>query len=192
MNIITGSSDDTVNVLGTGVLTSLSTSGGNDTVNVGNAGSVQGILGALTIQNPGSGVSTSVQVDDSADSVARTVTLSTFVSGGQFQDAITGLAPGMISYNDTFEGQASITTGKGNDTVNVLGTGVVTNLSTTNGHDTVNVGNDGSVQGINQNLTILQPARLRHAQRQRLGRRDGGALGAKHERLGPGRAQRAG
>ena len=101
VGIETGSAGDTFNVLGTGVMTNLSTSGGNLTVNVGNNGSVQGILGALTIQNPGSGVSTSVQVDDSADSVARTVTLSTFVSGGRFQDAITGLAQGLITYIDS-------------------------------------------------------------------------------------------
>ena len=96
MNITTGSGNDTVNVLATGVPTNLSTSGGHDTVNVGNAGSVQGILGALTIQNPPS--FTTLNVNDSADTVARTVTLSTFVSGGANWGSITGLAPAAINY----------------------------------------------------------------------------------------------
>ena len=52
MNITTGLGDDTVNVLATGVPTNLSSSGGHDTVNVGNAGSVQGVLEAVFIQNP--------------------------------------------------------------------------------------------------------------------------------------------
>ena len=63
---------------------------------MGNAGSVQGILGTLTIQNPHS--FDTINVDDSADTLARTVTLSTFVSGGANWGAITGLAPAAINY----------------------------------------------------------------------------------------------
>ena len=155
MNITTGSGGDTVNVLATGVPTSLSTSGGHDTVNVGNAGSVQGILGALTIQNPPS--FNTINVDDSADTTARTVTLSTFVSGGASWGSITGLAPAAINYKYADTSGVNITTGSGNDTVNVLATGVPTNLSTGGGHDTVNVGNAGSVQGILGTLTIQNP-----------------------------------
>ena len=157
MNIITGSGNDTVNVRGTGVptITTLSSAGGNDTVNVGNAGSVQGILGTLTIQNPGD--LASVNVDDSADTVARTVTLNTVVSGGVNWDTITGLAPGVIRYNNQFDAHASVTTGSGNDTVNVLATDTAIDLGTSGGNDTVNVGNAGIVQGIIETLTIRNP-----------------------------------
>ena len=96
VNLTTGSAADTVNVRATGVATNLSTRGGHDTVNVGNAGSVQGILGTLTIQNPPS--FNTINVDDSADTVARTVTLSTFIVGGANWGSITGLAPAAINY----------------------------------------------------------------------------------------------
>ena len=155
VSITTGSGNDTVNVHGTGTVTTLSSSGGNDTVNVGNAGSVQGILGDLTIQNPGDVAS--IHVDDSADTVARTVTLNLTVSSGISWDTITGLAPRVIRYNNQFDASASVTTGSGNDTVNVLATDAPIDLSTSGGNDTVNVGNAGHTQGINQNLTILNP-----------------------------------
>jgi hypothetical protein len=155
VNITTGSGNDTVNVHGTGTVTTLSSSGGNDTVNVGNAGSVQGILGDLTIQNPGDVAS--IHVDDSADTVARTVTLNLTVSSGITWDTITGLAPRVIRYNNQFDASASVTTGSGNDTVNVLTTDTPIDLNTSGGNDTVNVGNAGHTQGINQNLTILNP-----------------------------------
>jgi hypothetical protein len=152
VNLTTGHGNDTVNVRATGVATTLTSSGGNDTVNVGNAGSVQGIRGALTVQNPGD--QAMVHVDDSADTTARTVTLSTFVSNGLFWNAITGLAPALIQYNAQFELWASVTTGSGADTVNVLGIDSLTELSTSGGNDAINVGNAGSVQGINDNLII--------------------------------------
>jgi hypothetical protein len=60
-----------------------------EAVNVGNASSVQGILGTLTIQDVAN--LTSVTVDDSADTGKRTATLS---SG-----SITGLAPAAIHYS---------------------------------------------------------------------------------------------
>ncbi len=152
VNLTTGFADDTVNVRATGVVTNLSTLGGNDTVNVGNAGSAQGILGALTIQNPGG--FTSVHVDDSTDTVARTATLSTFNSGGFDWGSIIGLAPASIVYKYADTSNVNVTTGSGADTVNVLATGRTTNLSTSGGHDTVNVGNAGSVQGITGTLII--------------------------------------
>ena len=149
-------------MLATGVPTSLSTGFGHDTVNVGNAGSVQGILGALTIQNPES--FTTLNVNDSADTAARTVTLGTFVSGGASWGSITGLAPAAINYKYADTSSINITTGTGNDTVNVLATGnnvlpggLATSLSSGGGHDTINVGNAGSVQGILGTLSIQNP-----------------------------------
>src|SRR5262245_14121826 len=65
---------NTVNILDTsaGIAISIN-SVGSDTVNVGNAGNVQGILGAVTIQNSNS--TDTLNVDDSADTMARTATL---------------------------------------------------------------------------------------------------------------------
>ena len=76
VSVTTGSAADTVNVLASAVTTNLSSGGGSDVVNVGNAGSVQGILSTLNIKNPP--WFTALNVDDSADATARTVTLSTF------------------------------------------------------------------------------------------------------------------
>jgi hypothetical protein len=97
VNLTTGLVSDTVNVLATGVSTSLSTSGGRDTVNVGNAGSLQAILGTLTIQNPPN--FTTLNINDSADTTARTATLSTFSLDGTSWGSITGLAPAAINFN---------------------------------------------------------------------------------------------
>jgi hypothetical protein len=96
VSLTTGTAADTVYVLATGVPTSISTSGGSDVVNVGNAGSVQGIQGALSIQNPPS--YTTINLSDWADSTVRTASLSTFASGGYNWGSISGLAPAAINY----------------------------------------------------------------------------------------------
>src|SRR5262249_15567304 len=120
LNIRTGSGDDTVNVRATGVSTGLSSAGGRDTVNISNAASVQGPLSPLTIQNPPS--FTTINVDDSADTAARTATLSTFVSGGATWGSIVGLVPTSITYKYADTSAVNITMGLANDTVNVLAT----------------------------------------------------------------------
>jgi hypothetical protein len=79
-------------------LTNINSGGGADTVSVGNGGSVQGILGALYVENSPS--FNSLNVDDSADLAARVVTLSTIAP---WFDAvpwgsITGLAPAAINF----------------------------------------------------------------------------------------------
>ena len=104
---------NTVNILDTfaGIAISIN-GGGSDTVNVGNAGSVQGILGSLTIQNPPS--FTTLNVNDSADTFPRTATLSTFTSGGANFGLIVGLAPAAISYKYAdISGPVNITTAVG-------------------------------------------------------------------------------
>ena len=161
VSVTTGHAADTVNVLATGVTTNLIGNGGRDTVNVGNAGSVQGILGTLSIENPPS--FNTINVNDSADTTARTVTLSTFVNPNDSQHnsdpwgTITGLAPAAINYEYDDTTSVSVTTGHAADTVNVLATGVTTNLIGNGGRDTVNVGNAGSVQGILGTLSIENP-----------------------------------
>jgi hypothetical protein len=153
VNITTGSGANTVNVLATGVATYLSSDGGADTVNVGDGGSVQDILGDLYIENPG-WHHTTLNIDDSADATARAVTLSTFSSGW---GSITGLAPAAINYKYFGTSSVQLTTGSGGDTVNVLATGVATYLSSNGGADTVNVGNGGNVQDILGDLYIENP-----------------------------------
>ena len=138
-------------IRGTGVTTNLFANG-YDTVNVGNSGSVQGIVGVLNLQDEPSFIT--LRVDDSADSTARTVTLSTFTGSGSEGDgdsdlsgAITGLAPASINYEYLDTSSVTIHGGTAGNTWYMLGTGVTTDLFA-NGHDTVNVGNSGSVQGI--------------------------------------------
>ena len=153
VNITTGSAADTVNVLATGVTTNI-TGEGPDVVNVGNGGSVQGILGTLNLQNPPN--YNTVNVNDSADTTARTATLSTYSSGGANWGSITGLAPAAINFKYFDTSSVNITTGSAADTVNVLATGVTTNI-TGEGPDVVNVGNGGSVQGILGTLNLQNP-----------------------------------
>ena len=144
----TGSSGDTVNVQATGVTTDILAAGAS-TVNVGNAGSVQGILGTLNLENPSS--FTTVVIDDSADATARTVTLRTigvlpsdFNANSDAYGNISGLAPADIhyEYNDT----SSLTvkggtpaSGPGN-TFNVQATGAVTSIVGGGRNDTFNIG----------------------------------------------------
>ncbi len=132
------------------------------TVNVGSSGSVQGINAVLDIENPTS--STAVNVDDSADSTARTVTLSTFTSNRVDSEGnsdawgeISGPGPGpIIDYEIPDTSSVTLKTGSGGAVVNVLATGVPTNL-VGSGQTTVNVGNSGSVQGVLGALNVENP-----------------------------------
>ena len=153
VSLTTGTGADTVNVLATGVPTNINDYG-NDLVNVGNSGSVQGILAALSLQD--TPADNTISIDDHADVTARTVTLSTYSSGGANWGSITGLAPAAINYKYADTSSVSLTTGTGADTVNVLATGVTTNINDY-GTDPVNVGNSGSVQGILGKLYLQDP-----------------------------------
>jgi hypothetical protein len=154
--VSTGSGSNTVNILDTSAGIPIDISGGgSDTVNVGSGGSVQGIVGAVSVQNPPN--YTTLNIDDSADATARTVTLSTYTPAGDSAwGSITGLAPAAINYKyaDTRLTGVHLNTGSGGDPINVLATGVPTYLSG-GGADTVNVGDGGSVQGI-QGALILE------------------------------------
>ena len=174
MNVTTGTAPTPSTSSPPACTTSLSTSGGHDTVNVGNAGSVQGILGTLSIQNPHS--ADTININDSADTTARTVTLSTFVSGGANWGAITGLAPAAINYKYAGTSSVNITTGSAADTVNVLATGVATNLSSIGGTRHGQRGQRRQRAGHPRRPEHPEPALLQHGQRRRLGR---------HRRRGP-------
>src|SRR5262249_34169519 len=112
----------------------------------------QAIAAALTITNPQNW--TTINVDDSADTTSRTVTVGNGATSGF--GVIHGLAPADINFKYADTAQVTISTGSGGNTVNVLATGVTTSLIG-HGWDTVNIGNNGSVQGIWGTLNISNP-----------------------------------
>jgi hypothetical protein len=120
-------------------------------VNVGLNGSVQGITGTLTIRNPAN--HNTINVDDSADATARTVTVGD--AGGGFS-LVHGLAPADVLFAYAETNSVTVSTGTGGNTVNVQATAVATNLIG-HGRDTVNVGQAGSVQGIRGALNVTNP-----------------------------------
>lgn len=143
---------DVVNVLATatGVDTTVSSTNGagtTDVITIGSGGSVQSILGTLNIQNT-FGFS-NVTLDNSADTIARTVTVSS--------SQITGLAPGAINFTAFSIDTLKISGGSGGNTYNVNGSPQGPPGNTTinggSGDDTFNiVGNtlgDSSVNNFN-------------------------------------------
>jgi hypothetical protein len=158
-------SGTTVNVQATdSIATTNLVSHGSTTVNLGLGGSVQGIAGTLNIENPPS--YNTINIDDSADSTARTVTLSTLGTNSADSQGntdvwgqVSGLAPASINYEYGDTSRLTLNTGwASGTTVNVRATD---SIATTNlvghGSTTVTVGNAGSVQGIAGTLNIENP-----------------------------------
>ena len=120
---------DTVNILATpaGVLTSVNgqntlfSADGPDEITVGNAGSVQQILGPLSLADDV--WFDDITIDDSADTVGRTFTYG--------QSSITGLAPAVISYNQSDIATITVDAGSGGNTITVADT-VVSSTNTIN------------------------------------------------------------
>src|SRR5262249_27924984 len=165
----TGAGDDFVNITGTTGGLYLYNAGGNDNVHIGN-GSVSGINGFVYVSGSGS---TSLYVLDGNDTVSRNVTLTA--------TTLTGLSAGTIYWNPssastggvtylTIDGSAAgstytvsdtpnlrfsttLTTGAGNDTVNINGTSGFLTVYNRGGSDTVNVGN-GTLAGINATVYV--------------------------------------
>jgi hypothetical protein len=155
INVNTGGGSNTVNVQSEawGVTLNIN-GGGSDTVNIGNNGSVQGILGTVNIANPPN--YNTITVDASQDP-ASNVTLSTFTGGdGASWGSISGLSLANINYKYGDTHSLTVNTGAAGTTVNVQGTGVTTNL-VGHGSTTVNVGNGGTVGGIWGTLNISNP-----------------------------------
>jgi hypothetical protein len=152
LTITTGHGGATVNVSGTSVPTSL-VGNGPATVNVGNAAhGVQDILAPLTVTNPPD--FTALNVNDAADTVARTATLA----GSDPMPMLTGLAPAPIYYRYADVSSLAVTTGRGGATVNVAATGVPTRLIGNGPNTAVNVGNAaGSVRDIRGPLDVSNP-----------------------------------
>jgi hypothetical protein len=163
ITVTSGSGRNTIQVdsLPSGTTTNL-VGHGPVTVNVGNGGTVHGIGRTLNIENPPS--LTTINVDDSADTSGRIVTLGTFTPAGDSDPwgYINGLAPANINYEYADTSSLTVNTGDGGDVVNILSTGVPTTLiSTTFATDThpafltsFNVGAAGRVKWILQPLNI--------------------------------------
>ncbi len=120
---------DTVNVQGTDTGKALTVGGIQaETINIGSSGSVQGILSAVTISNNNNG--STITVDDSSDSTARTVNMGSIT--------LSGLAPAPINFFGAEP--TTIKGGTGGNTFTITGTpGNSTTLFSGLGADTVNI-----------------------------------------------------
>jgi len=157
--VYTGDAPNTVDVQATGVTTLLDSDDSGtgaypNTINVGNAGRVQGILGALNILNP-NGPDT-ITVDDSSDTTNRSATLTNDANpiAGDPSGSIQGLAHANINY--VYQDTSSLTVkgGGGTNKYFVQATETTTTLDTGSGNDTVNVGEANLLQGIQSPLTV--------------------------------------
>jgi hypothetical protein len=132
----TGNGADTVNVQATSSPLTVNAGGtGTDVVNVGNANSVAGIQGALTLNNDPS--YSHVNINDGADNANHPNVILTASS-------LTGLAPATITFQANSLNRLTITGGNGINTYTVVntprsGVGDPTTLNTGNGTDTVNI-----------------------------------------------------
>ncbi len=145
----TGIGGAAVTVQANGVPTSLVGHGLNTTVTVGFAGRVINILGSVTVTNPPA--HTAVTVDDSADTIARAITLDTVILGvATFGRISFGGVPVQFKRGDT---DAALHTGIGGAAVAVRATAVATNVL---GHGSlaVTVGNNGSLADIESDLAV--------------------------------------
>jgi hypothetical protein len=166
ITVRTGRADgNVVNVQQIGVMTNLVNNGPNTIVNVGSAGSVQGITRTLNIENPP--WYNTINIDDSLDPYTRTATLATVGSNPNDSEGdsdvwgqVYGLMPGAINfeYRDTTSIAVQTGTPAGN-VVNVQQTGVTTNIVAHGPNTAVNVGSAGSVAGILNTLNIENPPR---------------------------------
>ena len=112
INLKMGPAFETVNVLETaaGTTTNITNAGSNaDTVNVGSAGSMQSVLGALSAGTTGSPMN--LVLDNSADATGRSVTVTDAL--------VTGLAPAAISFAEAQIASFTIRTGTGADTITI-------------------------------------------------------------------------
>jgi hypothetical protein len=131
-------------------------------VNVGSGGSAQGIQGPLNLEGPTAPGGNIIKIDDSTAAGSRTATLSSFQPNGSDSEGnndpygkVNGLAPADINYEYADTSSITIKTGSSSTptSINVLQTGVVTNL-VTKGTTTINVGSSGSAQGILGTLNV--------------------------------------
>jgi hypothetical protein len=154
----TGIGADTVNVQGTTGPLTINGQSGADVVNVGNAGSVQPIVGPVTVTNFGN--FTALTVDDSAGTQSRNVSIDVGSAGfgtisgmgamiryrSNDVSSVTvngGTAGNSFTIRNTVDNSSSpvtvVNSGIGNDTVNVLGSTGALTINGQNGRDSVNL-----------------------------------------------------
>ena len=134
VKLLTGTaSNNSVHVYSIAVPTTIQGSS-TSTVDIGNNGSVQQINGALTITNPPS--YTSINIDDSADTIARNALLNI--------TSLTGLSPVAISWTPADISGITISGGSGGNTFGITGapapqTGDFNIINGGTGNDTFNM-----------------------------------------------------
>ncbi|MFN0016898.1 MAG: dockerin type I domain-containing protein [Pirellulaceae bacterium] len=140
---------DTVNVLVTpaSVITNVTSDSGQDNVNIGNAGSINGILGVININNPPS--ASDILIDDSADLVGRTITATA--------GTITFNGQAAINFVDNDIDNIIVQAGSGADIFNIASTNdnFGTDINTFNGNGGIDIFNytgSGSGAGSTNNL----------------------------------------
>jgi hypothetical protein len=144
-----GSGGDTVNVLGTTGPLEIDPHGvlGQDLVKFGNAGNARGVVGAVSVST-NANQSVALEVDDSADTAPREVT----VTG----DTIENLATATISYAGAATFQLKLDGGAGGDTFNVQGMPQALTVNGGRGNDTLNVGSiTDSLDGLSGGLQFV-------------------------------------
>jgi hypothetical protein len=147
-----GTGTRTVNVLGTGPLTTnISIIAPHATVNVGNGNVAANIQGVLNLLTEASGAA--VNILDQNDTQGQNAVLSAFPRLHQSTlGQLSRLGSSSITWDYLGTGSVSIVGGRGANTFNILGTVVPTRLET-NGTATINVG-QGSIAGIQGNLIL--------------------------------------
>lgn len=135
---------DTVNVLATRetIATEINNPADQDSVNIGNAGLVSAILGAVSITGAATN-STALRIDDSANAAAKSVTVTA--------SNVTGLAPATISYSGNAISSLTVLTGAAADQFTITSTAAnrTTNVNAGAGNDTFNI----TAAGLGSNST---------------------------------------
>jgi hypothetical protein len=141
-----GAAGTTTNLLANVKPVSVISRGTSDPINIGSAGSVQGIQAQVTLQNPPD--FNVITVDDSTDPTGRTVTMGTQGFGGDSYGFVRGLAPADIFYRVNDVRSVSVLGGPGGNTFTVEtiarhptsgSVGVATTITTGGGGDVVRV-----------------------------------------------------
>jgi hypothetical protein len=166
LTVVGSDAGGTFNVLATGPVTTSIDSGNartGTTVNVGRAGSVQGIGDQYHPLYINTHFST-VYIDNSSDSHSRTVSQDSVVFDGANYGEISGLAPGNIYYSYLGTSAITVHTGGGTDTVNVHATGVPLTIDNDGGggNDIVTLGANGNAQGIRGAVTVYNGPSYTH------------------------------
>ena len=131
------------------------TGGGSDTVNLGNsAGSAQNLLGSIRIDNvPSFNI---LNINNSADTTGRNVTLDTYNAYDGQWGSIVGLTPGGVYYKYTDTHTITITNGSGNDVTTLNATDSIAPVTVDGykGNDIVYAGAGGVLSGITSPVTV--------------------------------------